>query len=84
MTKWAATVTRAHIAYSRKRAEVMVDESVIIAGKLDEYPSLAMNLTTWTAFAADICAAVANADICILPALEHQNFGLSTASFGQL
>ncbi|KAJ3159166.1 hypothetical protein HDU86_002068 [Geranomyces michiganensis] len=86
MAKWAATVTRAHIAPTRNRAEVTVDESVIIAGKLDEYPGLAMNLTTWIAFAADIRAAVANADICILPALEQdfENFNLSTASFKRL
>ncbi|KAJ3134444.1 hypothetical protein HDU90_005058 [Geranomyces variabilis] len=81
-TKWAATVTRAHIAPTRYRAEAIVDESAIIAGKLDEYPGLAMNLTTWIAFAADIRAAVANADICILPALEQnfENSGLSTTS----
>ncbi|KAJ3156855.1 hypothetical protein HDU86_003390 [Geranomyces michiganensis] len=87
MTKWAGTATHAHIAYSRNRAEVTVDESVVIAGKLDEYRDLAMNLTTWRAFATDIPAAVVNADICILPALEQdfkQNFGLSTASFKRL
>ncbi|KAJ3146627.1 hypothetical protein HDU89_006098 [Geranomyces variabilis] len=86
MTKWAATVTRAHIAPNRYRAEAIVDESVIIAGKLDEYPGLAIYLTTWIAFAADIRAAVANADTCILPALgqDFENFALSTTSFGRL